>query len=73
MRDPKKLRVFQKADAAVVDVYRVTRKFPVEERYGLQAQIRMAAVSVANTLIEGCAVDDGDLPPIRGHCCRLGE
>lgn len=54
-RDPKKLRVFQKADAAVVEVYRATRKFPVEERYGLQLQTRRAAVSVANSLVEGCA------------------
>ncbi len=53
-RDPRKLRVFQKADAAVLHVYRATRRFPVAERYGLQAQVRKAAVSCATNLVEGC-------------------
>ena len=54
-RDYRKLRVFQKADAAVTRVYEVTRRFPAEERYGLQLQIRKAAVSCANNLVEGCS------------------
>ncbi len=54
-RDPRKLRVFQKADAAVIRVYEATKRFPLEERYGLQLQIRKAAVSCANNLVEGCA------------------
>ena len=54
-RDPTKLRVFTFADGLIVDVYRATARFPVEERYGLQTQLRRAAISAATNIVEGCA------------------
>jgi len=47
------LEVFNKSHHLVLDVYRITMKFPVEEKYGLIPQMRRAATSIPANLIEG--------------------
>ena len=47
------LKVWQKAHAMVLEVYRVTGGFPDEEKFGLVPQLRRAAVSIAANLAEG--------------------
>jgi four helix bundle protein len=47
------LRVWQRSHAIAVRVYRLTRCFPDEERYGLVSQLRRAAVSVPANIAEG--------------------
>ena len=49
------LRVWQSAMELVVDVYRLTGKFPKNEDYGLTSQVRRAAVSVPSNIAEGHA------------------
>jgi four helix bundle protein len=47
------LKAWQRAYRFVLVVYRETRRFPAQERFGLAAQLRRAAVSVAANLAEG--------------------
>ena len=54
MQSFRKLMVWNKAHAVVLDVYAATRSFPGIERYGLQTQLRRSAASVATNLAEGC-------------------
>lgn len=53
-RDYRKLKVFALADELVADVYVATRRFPPEERIGLQSQLRQAAVAVPTSIVTGC-------------------
>ena len=49
------LDVWMKSVDLCVQVYRLTRIFPAEERFGLSSQLRRAAVSVASNIAEGAA------------------
>jgi four helix bundle protein len=47
------LEVWQEAHRLVLAVYRISKDFPREERYGLTSQIRRAVVSVPANIAEG--------------------
>ncbi len=55
VRHHSELEVWKRAHQLALDIYRVTQKFPGEERYGLTAQLRRAAVAIPANLAEGGA------------------
>lgn len=58
MNNYRKLRIWNEAMELAVWIYRSTRDFPVEERFGLTAQLRSAAVSVSSNIAEGAGRGD---------------
>jgi len=47
------LKVWRESMLLVEDVYRLSRLFPADERFGLTSQVRRAAVSIASNIAEG--------------------
>jgi four helix bundle protein len=48
-----KLVVWQESVELVKDVYRITKNFPSEEKFGLISQLRRVTVSISSNLAEG--------------------
>ena len=55
MKSYEDLQVWQRAMDLVDCVYRLSAKFPPDERFGLTSQVRRAAVSVSSNIAEGHA------------------
>ena len=47
------LDIWKRSLLHVTDVYRITRKLPFDERFGLTSQMRRAAVSISCNIAEG--------------------
>ena len=54
MQDFRKLLVWKKSHALVLEAYRVSRDFPRDELFGLTSQMRRCAVSMPSNIAEGC-------------------
>jgi four helix bundle protein len=79
MGDYRKLIVWQDAHELAVEVYRVTKGFPDDEKYGLTAQVRRGSASVAANIAEGsgrgtqkelarfCRIAQGSLNEVEYH------
>lgn len=61
MKDFRQLKVWGKAHALTLGVYRATAAFPREELFGITSQMRRSGASIAANLAEGCGrTGDGD-------------
>jgi four helix bundle protein len=54
MQDFHQLKVWEKAHALTLEVYRMTVSFPRSEEFGLRSQLRRAPASIAANIAEGC-------------------
>ena len=62
MRNYEDLQVWQKAHDLTLQIYKDTRCFPIEERFGLTSQIRRACSSIGANIAEGCGRrSDGEM------------
>ena len=55
MRDFKKLDIWKNAIELVKQVYRLSDKLPLEEKFGLRSQITRAVISIPSNIAEGCS------------------
>lgn len=53
MRNFRKMEIWQKSITISAGIYRLTSKFPLEEKFGLVAQMRRSAVSISSNIAEG--------------------
>ena len=53
LRTFKDLIVWQKSYQLSLEVYRITKKFPSDEKFGLVSQMRRATVSIPSNIAEG--------------------
>jgi four helix bundle protein len=68
VRSYQDLVAWQQAMVLAETVYQATRAFPTEEKYGLTAQMRRCAVSIASNIAEGQArASRGELLQFIGH------
>jgi len=56
-RDFRKLEIWSESHNLVLDLYKSTKKFPSDEKYGLISQIRRSSASIATNICEACGQD----------------
>jgi hypothetical protein len=53
LKNYKELNVWQKSYKLCLHIYKVTKRFPKDEMYGLTSQIRRSAVSIPSNMRRG--------------------
>lgn len=62
IRSFRDLEVWRRGLDVAVEIYRLTDRFPQTEKFGLVAQLRRAAVSIASNIAEGKATGGNNYP-----------
>ncbi|EIJ39208.1 four helix bundle protein [Galbibacter orientalis] len=57
MRDFKKYNIWSLSHEFTLEIYKVTKNFPSEERFQLMSQMQRAAYSIPSNFSEGCGRD----------------
>ncbi len=57
MKDFRQLAIWQRSHQLTLEIYKLTRTFPSDERYGLTSQLRRSMASVPANIAEGCGRD----------------
>lgn len=52
MKNFKKLKIWQKGFKIAVETYKITKEFPIEEKYALTSQANRSAVSISSNIAE---------------------
>ena len=55
LKSHKDLEVYKESMNLVEDIYRITKDFPAEEKFGLISQMRRASISIVSNIAEGAA------------------
>ena len=53
LKNYKELKVWQKSYTLCIEIYKITKSFPGEEKFCLTSQMRRAAISVPSNIAEG--------------------
>ena len=60
MHNYKELEIWKASINFCTPIYKITSKFPEEEKFGIISQLRRAAISVPSNIAEGSARSDKD-------------
>ncbi|WP_271393917.1 four helix bundle protein [Aequorivita sinensis] len=67
MHNFQELKIWQKSMDIAEQTYRITTKFPKEEKYGLTSQVKRSAISVPSNIAEGAGRNtDGEFKNFLG-------
>lgn len=54
MKDFRDLKIWNASHNLALEIYKITRDFPPEEKFGITSQLKRAALSIPTNIAEGC-------------------